>query len=97
MRVAGAEALNHTDALVAGDERRRRLDRPLPARGVDDGVTQPRRLDAHEDLLGTRLGDRDIFDDECGREVVDDGGLHGELLCSGALPGRFHPLPPFHP
>ena len=54
--VAGAEPLDDADALVAGDERRRGLHRPLAAGGVDVGVAEPGRLDADEHLLGAGLG-----------------------------------------
>ena len=44
------------DPLVARHERRRRLDRPVPVRRVDVGVAQPGRLEADEDLAGSRRG-----------------------------------------
>ena len=65
------------DALVAGDERRRRLDRPLAAGGVDVGVAEPARLDPDEHLFGAGLGDRQILDLERLIEAADDGGFHG--------------------
>jgi hypothetical protein len=46
VNVAGADALDDADSFVAGNERRRRLDRPLAARGVDVGVAETRGLDA---------------------------------------------------
>ena len=49
---AGAELDDDADALVAGDERRRRLDRPVAVGGVDVGVAQARRLDLDADLPG---------------------------------------------
>ena len=54
---AGADRLDDADALVAGDERRRRLDRPVAVGGVDVGVAQAARLDADQDLAGSGLGD----------------------------------------
>jgi len=36
-----AEVLDDADPLVAGDERRRRLDRPVAVGGVDVGVAEP--------------------------------------------------------
>jgi hypothetical protein len=58
----------------AGDERRRRLDRPVAVGGVDVGVTLPRGLDPDDDLAltGDRLGN--LVDDERPREVLDDPG-----------------------
>ena len=77
---ARADALDDAHALVPGDERQRRLDRPLAARGVDVGVAETGCLDADEHLLGAGLGYRDVLDLERSRVVVDDGGLHGRLL-----------------
>ena len=45
-----AQLGDDADALVAGDERRRRLDRPVAMRGVDIGVAQATRLDPHSHL-----------------------------------------------
>jgi cytochrome bd ubiquinol oxidase subunit I len=36
--LAGSERLDDPDALVAWDQRQRRLDRPVAVRGVDVGV-----------------------------------------------------------
>ena len=73
----GADALDDADALVAGDERRRRLDRPLAAGGVDVGVAEPAGLDADEHLLRSRDRDREVLDLERTVEATDDGGFHG--------------------
>ena len=77
VHLAGTQALDHADALVAGDERRRRLDRPLAARGVDVGVAEPAGLDAHEHLAGAGLGDGQVLDLQRAIEGADDGGFHG--------------------
>ena len=53
-----AELLHQADALVAGDERRVRLDRPVSVRGVDVGVAQPRGLHPDADLAGAGLAGR---------------------------------------
>src|SRR5512132_347059 len=60
----------------AGDEWRRRLDRPVAVGGVDVGVAQPRGLDPDDDLAltGDRLGN--LLDDERPCEVLDDRGPH---------------------
>src|SRR6478735_5951597 len=55
-------ALDDADALVAGDERQRRLDLPVAARGVDVRVTETGGLDADEHLLGPGFGRRDLLD-----------------------------------
>ena len=74
---AGAQSLDHPDAFVAGDERRRRLDRPLAARGVDVGMAEPARLHAHEHLAGARHGNGQVLDLQRAIERADDSGLHG--------------------
>jgi hypothetical protein len=58
----------------AGDERRRRLDRPVAVGGVDVGVAAPRGLDPDDDLALTsdRLGN--LVDDERPRDILDDPG-----------------------
>src|SRR5512132_3553346 len=60
----------------AGDEWRRRLDRPVAVGGVDVGVAEPRGLDPDDDLAltGDRLGN--LLDDERPCEVLDDRGPH---------------------
>ena len=65
------------DALVAGDERRRRLDRPLAARGVDVGVAEARRSRSRTSTCSGRARDRQVLDLERAIEAADDGGFHG--------------------
>lgn len=45
-----AEQLHDADSLVPRNERQRRLDRPVAARGVDVGVAQSAGLDPVEDF-----------------------------------------------
>jgi hypothetical protein len=85
MHVALAEALDHADTLMARDERRRRLDGPFAASGVDVGVAQATRLDANEHLGGTRLWDRQVLDRQGLIEAADDGGLHGTTSAFSGL------------
>ena len=74
--VARTDALDDPDPLVAWDERRRRLDRPVALGGMDVGVAQPTGLDPDEDLLRARLGHGTVLDDERLVEAANDGGLH---------------------
>jgi hypothetical protein len=76
--VAGAERLDDADALMAGDERQRGLDRPLAAGGMDVGVAQAGRLDPDQDLLVARGGRGDVLDGQRPIEAVDDGSLHDD-------------------
>ena len=54
-------------------------DRPVAARGVDIGVTQPAGLHPDQDLTPPGLGDGQVADLHGGVEVSDNGGLHGAL------------------
>jgi hypothetical protein len=47
---AGAELLDPADPLMSGDERWRRLDRPVTAGGVDVGMAQAAVLDMDQHL-----------------------------------------------
>jgi hypothetical protein len=60
----------------AGDEWRRRLDRPVAVGGVDVGVTAPRGLDPDDDpaLTSDQLGN--LLDDERPRQILDDPAPH---------------------
>jgi hypothetical protein len=60
--LAGREFGDEPDALVAGYERRRGLDRPVAARGVDVGVAQTAHLDLDSHLPGLELGHGDLLD-----------------------------------
>ena len=95
LRDAGAELLDDADALVAGDEGRRRLDRPVAVRRMDVGVAETRRLDPDEDVA--RAGNRrlDLLEPQRLGERVHDCRLHqGRCLAArdaGALEsGRGH-------
>jgi hypothetical protein len=72
--------MDGADALVAGDERRLRLDRPVAVRGVDVGVAQPGSLHLHEHLAGAGLGDGKVLDLQGLAELADDCCLHDLLL-----------------
>ena len=76
LRDAGAELLDDADALVAGYEGRRRLDRPVAVRRVDVGVAETGRLDPDEDLA--RAGNRrlDLLEPQRLGERVHDRRLH---------------------
>src|SRR3954454_9752582 len=74
--LARAELRDDPDALVAGDEGRRRLDRPLATSRVDVGVTETRSLDTDENLLGTGLRHRHVLDDQRLVEGMNNCGLH---------------------
>ena len=70
---APAELAHDADALVAGDERRSRLHRPVAVRGVDVGMAEARRLHLDQDLPRIEGGARDLVDRQARREVMDDG------------------------
>ena len=53
-RHAGADRDDVADALVAGDERRLRLDRPVALGGVQVGVADAARRDLDQDLARRR-------------------------------------------
>ena len=71
---AGTELDDDADALMAGDERRRRLDGPVAMRGMDVGVAQPGRLHVDAHLPELEPEDRDLLDGQRLAEGVDDGG-----------------------
>lgn len=70
-------ACEKADALVAGNERRCRLDRPIAVGRMDVGMANAARGDADQDLAGTNLGNGDFADFERCAERVDDSGHHG--------------------
>ena len=74
---AAADGGDVADALVAGDERRVRLDRPVALGGVQVGVADARGVDRHLDHAGARLGDRHLVDGQRLAELANDGGFHG--------------------
>ena len=59
---ARAQLFDDPDLLVPRDERQRGLDRPVPVRGVDVGVAEPRRFELHEHLATPRVGGRYVFE-----------------------------------
>jgi hypothetical protein len=77
VRDAVTEGLDKADALVARDERRTRLDRPVSASAVDVGVAQPGGLDLDTDLAGAGLGVGALLDDQGLTEGSYDCCLHG--------------------
>ena len=77
---AVAELLDDPDALMTGDERCRRFDRPVAAGGVDVGVADAGRLDPDQDLAGARCGDGKIADLERGPEGRTTAARMGGLL-----------------
>jgi hypothetical protein len=81
---AGADGRHEAHALVAGDERRLRLHRPVALGGVEVGVADAGRLHRDLDLAGAGLGHRDLIDGERLAELPHDGSLH--RLCHGFLP-----------
>ena len=71
---AGAELAHDADALVAGNEGRCGLDRPVAVGGVDVGVAEPRCLHLHPDLPRLEWRARDILDGEWEVKRADDRG-----------------------
>src|SRR5262245_36087165 len=71
-------------AFVTGDERQRRLDRPIAVCGMQVGVAAAARKDLDEDLAGGRCRNRDLLDGEWLAKGADHGRLHrlghGDLL-----------------
>ena len=78
---AGAELLDDADALVAGHEGRRRLDRPVAVRRVDVGVAEAGRLDPDEDLALAGNRRLDLLEPQRLGERVHDRRLH-QRRCS---------------
>ena len=76
-RDAGAECGDGADALVARDEGRRGLDRPVAVRGVQVGVAHARGHDLDQDLARARLGHRHRLDRQRLLELVHHRRLHG--------------------
>ena len=83
----GADLLDDPDALVTGDERRGRLDRPVAVGGVDVGVAQACGLDLDQDLARAGYWLGHVLDAERFGEIVDDCCLHEDLLASLARLG----------
>ena len=78
---------DQTDALVAGDERRRRLDGPVTARCVQVGMADPAGLGPDQDLA--RSGDRDRdFADFQRLGGSHEGGLHLSVMSEWFLARR---------
>jgi hypothetical protein len=68
VRIARADAFDDADALVAGDERGRRLDRPFAAGGVDVRMAEAAGFDLDQHLVGAGLRHGAILD----RKRVDE-------------------------
>jgi len=77
MRHARAERGDLAHALVAGDERRGRLDRPVAVGGVQVGVADAAGVDPGDDLARSRRRDGNLADVERRTEPGHDRGLHG--------------------
>ena len=83
----GPGGLDDPDALVAGDERQRRLGLPVAVGRVDVGVAEPARLETDQHLLGARLRRGEVLDRERRAERVDDRGLHASGPRTKIRPG----------
>lgn len=69
--------LDDSDPLMAGNERRIRLDRPVTSSGVDVGVAQSAGLHPDHDLLDIGARDFTLLDLHRLGEVRHDRSLHG--------------------
>ena len=70
------ESDNGAVALVTGDERRRRLEWPIPMRGMQIGVAHPRRLHLDQRLTVTRCRKVEFGKLERCTEFGDHGSSH---------------------
>jgi len=75
-----AEGDDFTDALMSGDERRVRLDRPVSLDGVQVGVTDTAADELHEHLSVAGLGHGNFLDTQVLAELSDYCCLHGRHL-----------------
>ena len=80
VRDALAEGDDLADALVAGDERRRRLDRPVAVSRVEVGVADPAGDELDQRLAGSGDGDGEVLDGQPAAELLDDCCVH---VCHG--------------
>ncbi|MGY4623547.1 hypothetical protein ACVWY3_001303 [Bradyrhizobium sp. USDA 4486] len=74
---AGPERGDDAGSLMAGNEGRHRLHRPVAVGGVQVGVADAARFDLDQDLARTGLRHRHILDHQRLAELFDDGGFHG--------------------
>jgi hypothetical protein len=74
---AGSDGGYLPDALMAGDERKCRFERPITTRGVKIRMAHTTSLCLEDDLTGSRRRDRHVFEDEWLSKVFDDGCMHG--------------------
>jgi len=65
------------NSLVAGDERRRGLDRPVAMCGMDVGVAEAGGLDLDADLVRLQFRWQDLFDHQRAVEVMNDSRAIG--------------------
>jgi hypothetical protein len=77
-------------ALVAGDERRLRLDRPIAVRRMQIGVAHPGGLHFHQGFTVAGGGQFEIGNLQRGAEFGDHRGTHGVgrgVPCGGRING----------
>jgi len=75
-RYPRADGGDQTDPLVAGNERRHRLHRPVAVGGMKIGVADATGLGLDQNLTGTRSGNVEIAERQGLAELLDDGGVH---------------------
>src|ERR1019366_4745838 len=63
------------DGLVARDERKCGLERPIAACGMEVGVAHAAGLGLHQDLTGSRRGDVPLAQHQRLPELFDDSGV----------------------
>ena len=74
LQAQGRDDVAH--ALVSGDERRLRLDRPIPFGRMQVGVADAGGGDLDENLAGSRCRHRRFLDDERFSKLPDHRSLH---------------------
>jgi len=77
---ASAYALNDADALVTGDEREIRLDRPITVGCVDIRVTQAGGFNFDDDLPRFRVWLGNVFHAERSCEITHNCCFHCQIL-----------------
>ena len=86
------EGRDVTDDLMSQDERQLGIGQ-LPARHVQIGAAHPAGPDAHQDLTGSRLGERDVREGQRRAGGAEDHGAHRLGAPSEPTP----PRPAAHP